>query len=315
MASNDAHSLRAVPDEAERVARRRRREERRAKQRKQNSVRAQAMHTARLAYERTNAATMPALVRSATTKSLQVHVGCSGWFYWHWREAFYPPGLPTTAWFRHYATQFGTVELNAPFYSWPTVATVHTWRRQATRRRFVYTIKVNELITHVRRFSRTGALVKDFGLIADLLGSRFGCFLFQLPPSLHYNAALLRRIVMQLDPKRRNVVEFRHPSWWNNRVYDTFAARNIVFCSVSAPRLPDDLIKTGDEIYIRFHGPQRWYRHDYSDRELAVWAERIRASGAKRAWAYFNNDREANALKNARTLLSQLKRRNWRDKR
>jgi uncharacterized protein YecE (DUF72 family) len=40
----------------------------------------------------------------------------------------------------------GTVELNAPFYGWPTVATVKTWLRQA-QEDFVYTIKVSELIT------------------------------------------------------------------------------------------------------------------------------------------------------------------------
>ena len=57
-----------------------------------------------------------------------------------------------------------------------------------------------------------------------------------------------------------------------------------------------------------FHGTKRWYRHDYSDEELAVWAGRIRAAGATRVWAYFNNDREGYAIKNARTLARMLKR-------
>jgi uncharacterized protein YecE (DUF72 family) len=66
-------------------------------------------------------------------------------------------------------------------------------------------------------------------------------------------------------------------------------------------------VKTADEIYIRFHGTKQWYRHDYSQAELAVWVERIIASGAKTVWAYFNNDREGYAIKNARELLKQLK--------
>ena len=45
------------------------------------------------------------------------------------------------------------------------------------------------------------------------------------------------------------------------------------------------------------HGPERWYRHDYSKDELANWANRIRASGAKGAWIYFNNDSDAHAPK------------------
>ena len=154
---------------------------------------------------------------------------------------------------------------------------------------------------------RTATLVKDFGLIADLLGPRFGCFLFQLPPSFQYSAAALRRILAQLDPTRRNVVEFRHRSWWNEKVYAAFRKHGAIFCSTSGPRLPDELVKTAGDVYIRFHGTKRWYRHDYTSEELAVWAERIRKSGAKTVWAYFNNDREGYAIANARELARQLR--------
>ncbi len=294
-----------------RAAWRQRRAERRAQQRAENVVRARDMRAARRAYELEH----PPLAAAATkTKSsrgrkapMQAFVGCSGWYYWHWRGDFYPQALPTTGWFNYYASRFNTVELNAPFYSWPTPSTVKSWIRQAGRRKFTYAIKVNELITHTKRFARTATLVRDFGFIADLLGPHFGCFLFQLPPSFHYTPSALKRIVTQLDPSRRNVVEFRHRSWWNGKVYRAFRDTDTVFCSTSGPRLPDELVKTADDVYIRFHGTHKWYRHDYSKAELAVWAERIRESGARRVWAYFNNDREAYAIKNARALLRQLK--------
>jgi uncharacterized protein YecE (DUF72 family) len=294
-----------------RAAWRARREERRAKQRAQNIIRAQKMHVARLAHEQSQArppAQKPTRPSRDVGKAQQAFVGCSGWFYWHWGGTFYPEGLPTNRWFEHYASRFNTVELNAPFYSWPTLATVNTWKRQTGRRRFTYAIKVSELITHTKRFVRTATLVRDFGLIADLLGPHFGCFLFQLPPSLHYTNAALRRIVKQLDPRHRNVVEFRHRSWWNETVYKAFREANAIFCSTSGPRLPDELVKTADDVYIRFHGTTNWYRHDYTKEELAVWTDRIHRSGAKRVWAYFNNDREGYAIKNARELLRQLRR-------
>jgi len=265
------------------------------------------MHAARLAYEATDHNGESARDAASASVATRQFVGCSGWFYWHWRDCFYPPGSPSNAWFDHYASQFRTVELNAPFYAWPTVGTVKTWLRQAGRRKFVYTVKVCELITHVKRFVGTKTLVKDFGHVADLLGDRMGCFLFQLPPSYRYAPARLKTIVGQLDPARRNVVEFRHKSWWNERVYDAFRDAGITFCSCSGPRLPDELVRTADDLYIRFHGTTRWYRHDYSDEELAVWARRIRDSGAKRVWAYFNNDRECYAIKNALTLVAMLK--------
>ena len=257
------------------------------------------MHAARLVDRRAKTPVEKADLAAA-------HIGCSGWFYWHWKRCFYPPDMPTSCWFEHYAARFKTVELNAPFYAWPTVATVRTWLKQAGRRNFVYTVKVSELITHVKRFAGTRTLVRDFGYIADLLGPRMGCLLFQLPPSYHFTPARLLAIVSQLESHRRNVVEFRHASWWNDQVYAAFTDAGIIFCSCSGPRLPDVLVKTTDEIYVRFHGTSRWYRHNYSKAELEVWSQRIRGSGAKRVWAYFNNDRECHAIANAKSFRRLL---------
>ena len=285
-----------------REERRAKREARRIRQRQENVGRAAKMHVARLAWERE--AEPPAVTKSPLPP---FNVGCSGWFYWHWRKIFYPPALPTNQWFAHYAKHFKTVELNAPFYSWPIIAAVRAWVGQTERRKFVFTVKVSELITHVKRFTGTKTLVRDFGHIADLLGARMGCFLFQLPPSFHYSRARLDRILSQLDPGRRNVVEFRHRSWWRESVFDAFRAAGVIFCSCSGPRLPDDLVKTADAVYIRFHGTKRWYRHDYTRDELTEWTAKIRAARPARVWAYFNNDREGYAIKNARMLLRLLR--------
>ena len=65
-------------------------------------------------------------------------------------------------------------------------------------------------------------------------------------------------------------------------------------------------LKTGDEVYLRFHGTKRWYRHDYSDEELNTWVDKIRFSGAKRAWIYFNNDYGGFAPRNALTMWTLL---------
>jgi uncharacterized protein YecE (DUF72 family) len=295
----DPHDHRIVLTKEERL---RRKLERREKQRAANVGRAAKLHALRREAEATGD-----LAACSKHRSLpKINVGCSGWFYWDWRDRFYPVGSTTKEWFAHYADAFDTVELNAPFYSWPTPGTVQTWAKQAAGRKFVYTVKVSELITHVKRFARTAELVKDFCFIDRWLGARMGCFLFQLPPSFHYTPARLKRIVDQLNPTRRNVVEFRHRSWWNERVYAALAEKRIIFCSCSGPRLPDELIKTSDEIYIRFHGTTRWYRHDYKAEELAVWVNRIRAARPKRVWAYFNNDFGGHAIHNAREFLRQL---------
>lgn len=239
---------------------------------------------------------------------MEIHIGCSGWFYSHWRGIFYPKQeLKTDRWFAYYANVFETVELNAPFYRWPKPATVRRWKRDAPPG-FIYSVKVNQTITHERRMVRTQKLVAKYYEIAATLGDQMGCFLFQFPPSHKYTASRLKSIVTQLDPAHRTAVEFRHKSWWRPAVYRALAARGITFCAVSAPRLPEDFPPNQKVLYVRLSGKTRWYRHDYSVDELTSWARRIVASGAEEAWVYFNNDREGHAVKNALVLRRLLRR-------
>jgi len=238
-------------------------------------------------------------------KHQRIRIGCSGWYYWHWKGGVYPADLPTNRWLAYYQRAFDTVELNAPFYHWPKRTTVQNWARQATPQ-FRYSVKVNRRITHLKRFKGTRQLVRDFYGFADVLGAHMGCFLFQLPPSFHYTAARLQSIVEQLDPRYTNAVEFRHASWWNEEVFAALREAGIIFCSVSAPRLPDDVIKTTDAIYVRLHGAKQWYRYDYSGAELKAWAKKIRSSRAQEMWCYFNNDFQGCAFRNAQTLSRLL---------
>ena len=236
---------------------------------------------------------------------MEIHIGCSGWFYWHWRGIFYPEAERTDKWFKHYTSVFKTVELNAPFYKWPKPATVKTWRRNAAQD-FRYSVKVNQLITHEKRLKGTDRLVREFYQIAEVLGEQMGCFLFQFPPSYKYTPSRLKSIIGQLDPAYRNAIEFRHKSWWRKAVYKQFREAGLIFCSVDGPRLPNELVKTSDAIYLRFHGRTRWYRHDYSDEELTDWVKKIRQSNASEVWIYFNNDREGFAIRNAQEMMRLL---------
>ena len=283
------------------------REIRRQQQRAASVARAEKMGAARLEAKSSlkRELTCPS---AGDVKGGSFYVGCSGWYYWQWRGRFYPADMPANEWLAHYMSKFRTVELNAPFYAWPTIATVKTWRRQVGRKKFRYSVKVSDLITHVHRFKGTGELVKSFGHIANLLGESMGCFLFQLPRDYEYTAANLRAILSQLDPQRRNVVEFRHPSWWKERVFKAFRETGTIFCSCSAPGLPDALVTTAADVYIRFHGMSRWYRHNYSGQELDRWADRILDSGATTVWAYFNNTSEGDAARNAQQFMRRLKR-------
>jgi len=56
--------------------------------------------------------------------------------------------------------------------------------------------------------------VKDFYFIDHLLNPTWDAFLFQLPPSFHFTVPRLKRILDQLDPSKRNVIEFAIAVGW-----------------------------------------------------------------------------------------------------
>ncbi len=239
-------------------------------------------------------------------KECKAYIGTSGYVYSHWRGLFYPEKLSSSKWFEFYAKYFNTVEINMSFYRWPTQQTIKQWKKRVEGSKFVYTLKAPQDITHVKRLVGVKNIVKNFYKLADLLKPHLGCILFQLPPSLKFDEKRLREFIRCLDQNYKNVIEFRHKSWWNEETYKMMDGKAI-FCIVSAPRLPDDFVKTREEVYIRFHGKLFWYGSNYSNAELKEWAKKIKKSKAKEVYCYFNNDFNAYAAFNALTLAKFLK--------
>ena len=234
---------------------------------------------------------------------LQAWVGCSGFQYKHWKEVFYPAGLPQRSWFEFYCRHFNTVELNVTFYRIPRLSTFEGWYNRSPGN-FRFAVKAPRLVTHYKKFIDTETLVADFySLIQEGLKDKLGCVLFQLPPSLAYTPEKLDKICDNLDPSFQNVVEFRHASWWNAAVYQQLGSRSIGFCSISHPALPDELVINSKVVYYRLHGTPHLYRSLYDASGLQKLASSIReASQVKQAYIYFNNDIDASALQNAQEM-------------
>jgi len=234
-------------------------------------------------------------------------LGCSGFYYNHWKGIFYPEDLSKNKWLEFYMEHFNTVEINSTFYRFPKDKTVKNWASKA-KSNFKYSLKVNKMITHNKKFIDTKDLVEQFYSLASLLNDKLGCILFQLPPSIHKDINKLNEIISQLNPSYKNVIEFRHKSWWDPEVYKILEKNNITFCSTSSPKLPEDLIITSNIVYIRFHGKSRWFRHNYTDDELKIWVDEIKkiSSEIKEIYIYFNNDFEGYAINNCKNLFKLL---------
>ena len=230
-----------------------------------------------------------------------LHLGTSGWSYPGWRGRFYPPGLPSRAWLPFYAERFDTVEINMTFYRLPKPDDLRRWA-DLVPPGFLFTLKANRQITHTKRLRNVGHDVGYFGLLARNLGDKLGCILYQLPPGVDRDEALLREFLAVLSPEFRNVVEFRDPSWYDEEVYGLLREHHATFCIVSSAKVPPDPVVTTETAYFRFHGLTGGYRHNYSEEELGHWAGAARATGAAETFAYFNNDYQAYAVENARRL-------------
>ncbi|MGF7117634.1 uncharacterized protein YecE (DUF72 family) [Methanobacterium oryzae] len=233
-------------------------------------------------------------------------LGCSGWYYTDWAGKFYPEKLSKSKWLEYYSEHFNTVEVNNTFYRFPNEKTVQGWYNR-TPEDFLLTLKVNQLITHRRRFKNTQSTINRFYRLSEILKDKLGCLLFQFPPSNSKDIDFLKNAIKQLDLSKNNVIEFRHQSWWNGEVYDILKENNVTFCSVSAYDFPDDLINTSENIYVRFHGvmPER-YHYFYSKKELQDWAAKINDLNKKNIFCYFNNDYTANAPRNSQMLQKIL---------
>jgi uncharacterized protein YecE (DUF72 family) len=230
------------------------------------------------------------------------HIGCSGFHYKEWKEAFYPKGLAQTKWFNFYTEHFDTLELNVTFYRFPTLKSLRNWQEKAPEG-FSFSSKVPRSITHFKKFVDTERMVQDFyGLLREGLGKNLGCVLFQLPPQFIYSRDKLEKILSQVDPSFNNAIEFRHESWWRQDVWDLLEKHRISFCGVSFPKIPfDDAVVNTPLCYYRFHGVPKLFYSEYEPSFIEKIFKQIGAnSKARTAYIYFNNTASLAALHNAR---------------
>jgi uncharacterized protein YecE (DUF72 family) len=238
-----------------------------------------------------------------------VHIGTSGWSYGHWENVLYPPGTAPPARLGVYARSFDTVELNASFYRWPRSATFAGWRRRLPER-FVLSVKAPRGLTHGKRLYAPESWLERLTASWHELGDRRGVLLLQLAPGYHRDDARLDYFLARVPSWMRVAVEFRHPSWHDDCVFSILERHHAAYCVMSGAHLPCVLRATAPFVYLRLHGPdnEHLYGGSYSDGDLRWWAERIREwrTGGLDVYAYFNNDGDANAVRNATSLLTLL---------
>ena len=230
----------------------------------------------------------------------EVFIGCSSFNNRYWKGVFYPEDLPTSKWFDFYCQHFDTYEMNGTFYKFPTQKFLENWYDKVPAN-FLYSVKVPKEITHVKKFDDCELILKDFYKVCQMgLKEKLGCILFQFPPSYDFSSEKLQNIIKKLDLNFKNVIEFRHKSWWNQEVWDAFLQHSITFCSVSYPGLPNTIFANFPITYIRLHGREKLFYSNYSKEEL----QEIKASISEnnQTFIYFNNTASTAGILNALKL-------------
>jgi uncharacterized protein YecE (DUF72 family) len=240
---------------------------------------------------------------------MRIRIGCSGWNYRHWRGRFYPRGLPQKHWFAFYAEHFDTVEINNSFYRLPPAETFGKWRDQAPPD-FRYAVKANRFLTQAKKLKDCAEPLARMLAPVRALGDRLGPILYQLPPRFRINLERLESFLRLLPNDVTSVFEFRDRSWYVAETYALLDRYGAAFCVHDMTGFASARIAVGPIAYVRFHGAGGKYWGRYADEALLSWTDWLvaQAREGRPVWAYFNNDIDAHAIDDARTLKAMVAR-------
>ena len=220
---------------------------------------------------------------------MEVFVGTSGWSY-GWNKG------GNLDWYLKNSC-LNAVELNASFYRFPYRNQIAGWAGKGTELRWC--VKVHRFVTHQYKFNDTArGIWQRFLDLFNPLDPSIDYYLFQAPPSMTDIDRLLR-FFNGLPLLEKCVLEIRN----RNLILDDIACRKLQeYLPVVSVDSPDtrNRIFSGNLIYMRMHGRDDWYRHDYTQEELEETAAMIQRTGAEKVYLFFNNDHSM--LENAQRM-------------
>jgi uncharacterized protein YecE (DUF72 family) len=258
-----------------------------------------------------------------------IRIGPAGWSYKDWEGIVYPQ-KPSTKFdpLEYLARFFDAIEINSSFYRPFTAATAKSWaRRVVARADFMFTTKLLRVFTHERgkATAEDEKQVRE-GIDALASGGKLGAVLLQFPWSFK-NTDDERLYLTKLLERFNDyplVLEVRHSSWNNPRIYEWLEELGVGICNVDQPLFSKSIkpaaLSTSPVGYVRLHGRnyQDWFREKaprddrynylYSLDELEPWITRIKemAKKTKESYVITNNHFRGQAVVNALEIKSTL---------
>lgn len=232
----------------------------------------------------------------------KLYAGTSGWSYPTWKPDFYPQKLAATKFLPHYASRLNTVEVNYTFRHFASEKTQTNWVAQ-TPDDFKFSLKANQTITHIKRLKDATEAANSFlnSLQPISQAGKLGFVLFQLPPFLKVDAALLRDFLSGL-PKGKLAFEFRHASWFTEEVFGILRDKGVTLCVGESEKLQTPDVVTSDCVYYRLRKP------NYEAAEQKEICSRIdnHLSAGRDVFVYYKHEDTPEGALNAERLLKDF---------
>ena len=219
---------------------------------------------------------------------MKIRIGASGFSYKEWLGHFYPEKLPGPEMLAYYAERLPTVEINYTFRRMPKAPMLEGWAKKAPPD-FRFALKASQRITHFQRLRGIKEPLDYFIGIAGALGDRLGPVLFQLPPDLARDDALLSDFLGEVRGRVRAAFEFRTRSWLDDRVFEILRTNQAALCIAESEKFSSPIESTASHSYLRLRN------ETYDDAALKIWATRIRvlAKSADEIYVFFKHESAA----------------------
>jgi uncharacterized protein YecE (DUF72 family) len=208
-----------------------------------------------------------------------------------------------------YSQTLPCAEINSSFYRSHRLSTWQKWA-ESVPVDFRFAVKAPKTITHEVNLACGPESLKSFLGEVEILGTKLGPILFQLPPKSAFNPAVAEAFFALLRNLHSGatVLEPRHPSWFTaeaNRLLKTFYIARV---ATDPTRIPTAATAGGwnQLLYCRLHGSPRLYYSAYPEIYLQRLAATIVQQQAKEIWCIFDNTASGAALGNAQTLRRLL---------
>ena len=207
---------------------------------------------------------------------LNLRIGCAGW---NIPQQFASEFASDGTHLERYSRQFFCTEINSCFYR---AHRLQTWQRwaESVPENFQFSVKAPRAITHEGLLQPDRAKLNDFLQQVDLLGGKkLGPILFQLPPSLEFDANRTTAFLTVLRKMHNDdvVLEPRHKSWFCRDAEDLLTEFRVARIAADPGMIPEAKDPAGwnGVVYFRLHGSPRKYYSAYDSDFLRSLATRM----------------------------------------